>query len=408
MDIIELIKAAIIGIIEGITEWLPISSTGHMIIADEFIKLDVSEAFWEMFLVVIQLGAILAVIALYFNKLNPFAPSKGKAGRRKTWNLWAKVIVACIPAAIIGILLDDWFEEHFHNAITVAIALIVYGVAFIVIERIKGPEKPAVSSVKASQAPQRKAGHSKGRHSADAIAARGDMSPSALQVSLPQTTASRKREEQGETTRGEIAQGETTRGENARGEITRGEIAQGETVRGETGSGEPDSRELAREKKPRQQTYKRKHEPAKGANAVSDVDDLGFGRALGIGVFQCLAIVPGTSRSGSTILGGRILGVSRAAAAEFSFFLAIPVMFGWSLLKIVKGFILDDLTLTTTEWGVFVVGIVVAFVVSILAIKFLMSFIRNHSFEVFGWYRIVLGIVVLAFFAITGQLFIMQ
>lgn len=312
MDIIELIKGAIIGIIEGITEWLPISSTGHMILADEFIKLDVSPEFWEMFLVVIQLGAICAVLLLFFNKLNPFAPSKGKEGRKKTWKLWAKVVVGCIPAAIIGILLDDFFEEHFYNAITVAIALVVYGIAFIVVERVKGKDAPDLDKPKII-----------GKHSRGA------------------------------------------------------QEAQGES------------------------------EPTKG-NAVSNVDDLGFGRAFAIGLFQCLAIIPGTSRSGSTILGGRILGVSRSAAAEFSFFLAIPVMFGWSFLKVVKGFVLDDLVLTTTEWGVFAVGIIVAFLVSVASIKFLMSFIRKHSFEVFGWYRIVLGVVVIAFFAITGGLFITQ
>ena len=293
MEILELVKAAIIGIIEGITEWLPISSTGHMILADEFIRLEVSPEFWEMFLVVIQLGAICAVIILFLSKLNPFSPSKGKDGRRKTWTLWLKVIVGCIPAAVIGILFDDFFEEHFYNAVTVAVALVVYGIAFIVVERIKGS---------------------------------------------------------------------------------------GNKV------------------------------PAKAAavSTVSSVDHLGFGKALAIGMFQVLAIIPGTSRSGSTILGGRILGVSREAAAEFSFFLAIPVMFGWSLLKVVKGFVLDNLTLTTTEWGVLAVGIIVAFVVSILAIKFLMGYIRKHSFEVFGWYRIALGIVVLVFFVATGQLWVMQ
>ncbi|MDR1088051.1 MAG: undecaprenyl-diphosphate phosphatase [Coriobacteriales bacterium] len=326
MDVIELIKAAIIGIIEGITEWLPISSTGHMILADEFIRLEVSPEFWEMFLVVIQLGAICAVIILFFHKLNPFAPSKGREGRRKTWVLWAKVIVACIPAAIVGILLDSWFEEHFYNAITVAVALLVYGIAFIIVERVKGADRPRAS----------------GRHTTEALRAHaaqeGGSQPSALQALLP------------------------------------------------------------------------KRQPSKrgGGAAVSDVDHLGFGRAIGMGVFQVLAIVPGTSRSGSTILGGRILGVSREAAAEFSFFLAIPVMFGWSLLKLVKGFVLDKLVLTSTEWGVFVVGIVVAFVVSILTIRFLMGYIRRHSFEVFGWYRIVLGLVVLAFFAATSQLFVLQ
>jgi len=329
MELIELIKAAIIGIIQGITEWLPISSTGHMILADEFIQLNVSLEFWEMFLVVVQLGSICAVIVLYFRKLNPFARSKSREQRRKTWMLWAKVVVACIPAAIAGILLDDWFTEHFHNAITVAIALVVYGVAFIVVERIKGPDKPSAII---------------GKHSLEAVRARtagvedAGNAQSALQSMLPKT----------------------------------------------------------------------QHSKRKGSNAVSDVDQLSFGRALGIGAFQVLAIVPGTSRSGSTILGGRILGVSREAAAEFSFFLAIPVMFGWSMLKFVRGFILGDLVPTTTEWGVLAVGVIVAFVVSIFAIRFLMGYIRKHSFEIFGWYRIVLGVVVLIFFAVTGQLLTIQ
>lgn len=345
MDILEIIKAVVIGVVEGITEWLPISSTGHMIIVDEFIKLDVSTGFWEMFLVVIQLGAILAVILLYFKKLNPFAPSKGREGRRKTWLLWAKVVVGCIPAACIGILLDDWFTEHFHNAITVAIALVMYGIAFIVIERVKGSGKGANSNFKKSadglKSKKHKARAVRGRHSPEALAARGGtQQKSVLEHAAEKAHKTPKKQE--------------------------------------------------------------------GGDAVATVDELGFGRALGIGAFQCLAIIPGTSRSGSTILGGRILGVSREAAAEFSFFLAIPVMFGWSLLKLVKGFVFDSVVLTTNEWAVFASGTLVAFVVSILAIKFLMSYIRRHSFEVFGWYRIVLGVVVLLFFAATGQLFIVQ
>ena len=297
MELIELLKALLIGIVEGITEWLPISSTGHMIIFDNFVTLNVSPEFWKLFLVVIQLGAIMAVVILYFHRLNPFSSRKTRAAKRATLRLWAKVLVACIPAAVIGILFDDWFEEHFYNAATVAAALVVYGIAFIVIERIKRPS------------PQ-----NKGRH----------------------------------------------------------------------------ARALPRAK-------------AQGIDLVKHVDELGFIRAFFVGMFQCLAIVPGTSRSGSTILGGRILGISREAAAEFSFFLAIPVMFGWSLLRILKTFVFDGITLSATEWGVFVVGILVAFVVSVVAIRFLMNYIKRHSFEVFGWYRIVLGVVVLAFFLISGQ-----
>ncbi|HBT94895.1 MAG TPA: undecaprenyl-diphosphate phosphatase [Coriobacteriia bacterium] len=297
MDIIELLKALLIGIVEGITEWLPISSTGHMILFNEFVTLNVSPQFWEMFLVVIQLGAILAVIVLFFHKLNPLSSRKDAVQRRSTWVLWLKVLVACVPAAIVGIFFDDWFEEHFFNATTVAIALIGYGIAYIVVERLNDRKEAGAS--------KRIGAHSKNN---------------------PLTE-------------------------------------------------------------------------------TDELESLSFPRAILIGVFQCLAIVPGTSRSGSTILGARILGVSRQIAAEFSFFLAIPVMFGWSLLKIVKAFLLDSVTLTVTEWGVFAVGIVTAFVISILAIKFLMGYIKNHSFEVFGWYRIVLGVIVLVFFAVTGALF---
>ena len=291
MEFIELLKALLIGIVEGITEWLPISSTGHMIIVDDFVTLNVSPEFWNLFLVVIQLGAIMAVIILFFHRLNPFSPRKTNVEKRFTLRLWAKVAVGCIPAAILGILFNDWFEEHFFNPITVAAALVVYGVAFIIIERVKKP----------------------------------------------------------------IVQGAHSR-ENAR-----------------------------------------------NVDKIKTVDQLGFIQALGVGLFQCLALVPGTSRSGSTILGGRILGISREAAAEFSFFLAIPVMFGWSLLKIVKTFVLDSIVLTATEWGVFVVGIVVAFAVSIFVIRFLMNFIKKHSFEAFGWYRIALGLVVLVFCIATGD-----
>jgi undecaprenyl-diphosphatase len=332
MEFIELLKAALIGIIEGLTEWLPISSTGHMILFDEFVKMNVSPAFLELFLVVIQLGAIMAVIVLYFHRLNPFSPRKDAGEKRATLGLWAKVIVACIPAAIVGFLLDDWVEEHFFNAVVVACALVVYGVAFIVIERVKGrgeAERPAPS---------------RGRHAR--------VSPDATDASFDLKTS------------------------------------------GDSGFGTAGDRSAAAVS-------------AAGGDMPNDAElaALSFSRALGIGLFQCLAIIPGTSRSGSTILGGRILGVSRRVAAEFSFFLAIPVMFGWSLLKAVKGFVFGDLVLSATEWGVFGVGIVVAFVVSILAIRFLMGYIKKHSFEVFGWYRIILGVLVLAYFAATSSLF---
>ena len=297
MDIIELLKALFIGIVEGITEWLPISSTGHMILVDEFVKLDVSAEFLKLFLVVIQLGAIMAVLLLYRQKLNPFSRSKDAPQRRFTFVLWLKVLVASVPAAVIGLLLDDWVGEHFYTAVVVSIALIVYGLAFIVIERLKG---------------------------------------------------------------------------NGDGPVYR----------------------------PRHLSYRLSNQ----LTEEDELDKLSFAKAIGIGCFQCLAIVPGTSRSGSTILGGRILGVSRRTAAEFSFFLAIPIMFGWSLLKVVKTFVLDQLTVSATEWGALAVGIIVAFVVSVLAIKFLMGYIKHHSFEAFGWYRVVLGILLLLFFLVLSPL----
>ena len=272
LTFIELLKVIAIGIIQGITEWLPISSTGHMILAEELLKLNVSDEFMEMFRVVIQFGSILAVVVLYFKKLNPFAPSKTQAEKRDTWTLWFKVLVGIIPAGVVGVLLDDWLDEHLYNYVTVAAALIVYGILFIIIEK-----------------------RNKNR-------------------SLPTKTLS----------------------------------------------------EL---------TYK---------------------KSLAIGAFQMLSLIPGTSRSGSTIIGASILGCGRPVAAEFSFFMAIPVMLGASLLKLVKfGF-----NFTSTELIVMAVGVVTAFVVSIAAIKFLMDYIRKRDFSVFGWYRIVLGIIVLIWFAV--------
>ena len=278
---IELLKAVLFGIVEGITEWLPVSSTGHMILLDEFIKLKVTSEFYEMFQVVIQLGAIAAVLALFFHKLNPFSPKKDTAQKKDTWDLWLKVIVAVLPSAVIGLVLDDWMDAHLYNYIVVAIALIVYGVAFLFLEK----------------------------------------------------------------------------GNAARG------------------------------------------------RKIENVYALDYKTAIFIGMFQCLALIPGTSRSGSTILGAILLGVGRSAGAEFSFFLAIPTMLGASALKVLKyGLdIMDGQALmpTGTEWGVLIVGCVVSFLVSLLVIKGLMEYVRKHSFASFGIYRIALGIVVLAYFAVT-------
>ena len=305
MDIsflIELLKSAFLGLVEGITEWLPISSTGHMILVDEFVKLNVTEQFWNMFLVVIQLGAILAVVVMYFRDLNPFAPSKGKQGRADTWRLWGKVIVGCLPAAIIGLPLNDFMEEHLYNSYVVAAMLILYGVAFILIENWRAHRRVAAGIEGAR--------------------------PAGSHYDAPATSA---------------AQGDSDFGR------------------------------------------------------ITSVDDLSWKTALGIGCFQVLSLVPGTSRSGSTIIGGLLLGTSRAVATRFTFFLAIPVMFGASLLKIVK-FVLGGNAMTGAEWAIMGVGLVVAFVTSLVAIKWLTGFVRKHDFKPFGVYRIVLGALVLAYF----------
>ena len=273
MEWIEYLKVIILGIVEGITEWLPISSTGHLILVDEFMKLNMSDAFKEMFDVLVQLGAILAVIVIYFKKLLPVDLVKKEDNSRKpAWNkdkliLWCKILVACLPAAIIGIPFNDKIDELFYNAPIVAIMLIVYGIAFIIVEKLhKGKE------------------------------------------------------------------------------------------------------------------FK-----------INDISSITFKTAALIGIFQVLALIPGTSRSGATIVGAMIIGVGRTAAAEFTFYLAIPVMFGASLLKLIKfGF-----AFTTAEAAALILGMIAAFVVSIIAIRFLMGYIKKHDFTVFGWYRIVLGILVL-------------
>lgn len=275
MEWIEIFKAAILGIVEGITEWLPISSTGHMILVDEFLQLHMSAMFKEMFLVVIQLGAIMAVVVLYWKKLFPFTMKKGLRIETETISLWCKILVACVPAGIIGLLFNDQIDAMFYNYQTVAVTLIVYGILFIVIEN------------------------------------------------------------------------------------------------------------------------RNRHRVAK----IKQLPDLTYKVALIIGVFQLLSLIPGTSRSGATILGAILIGTSRTVAAEFTFFLAIPVMFGASLVKLMK----FGLAFTSEELMVLLTGMVVAFVVSILAIKFLMGYIKKHDFRVFGWYRIVLGVIVIIYFIIQNN-----
>ena len=277
MFLLELLKTVLLGIVEGITEWLPISSTGHMILFDEFIKLNVSEEFKEMFMVVIQLGAILAVVWLYFNKLNPFSKKKTTEMRRETWSLWGKVLVGSIPAAIVGLLLDDWLDSMFYNYQTVAITLIIYGILFIVIERYNRSRTPAIQTLSA----------------------------------------------------------------------------------------------------------------------------LNYKTALLIGVFQMLALIPGTSRSGATIVGAILIGTSRSVAAEYTFFLAIPAMLGASGLKLLKYFLETGFGMTAQEIIILLLGMAVAFIVSVIAIKFLMRYIKKHDFTVFGYYRIALGLLVLGYFLLV-------
>ena len=277
MFILEILKAVLFGIVEGITEWLPVSSTGHLILLNEFINLKVSQEFQSMFDVVIQLGAILAVIVIFFRKLNPFDPQKSPAKKKATWELWFKVCLAIIPSGVVGVLFDDWMDAHLHSGIPVAIALIVYGVAFILVEKRNAGVEPRISK-------------------------------------------------------------------------------------------------------------------------VWHID---YKTALLIGCFQCLSLVPGTSRSGSTILGAILLGVSRGAGSEFSFFMAIPTMLGASAIKGLK-FLVSGAAFGFGELVLLLVGTVVSFVVSMFAIKALMNYVRKHSFSAFGVYRIVLGVIVLVYFAAKG------
>ena len=277
MSLVETLKIIVLGIVEGFTEWLPISSTGHMILVDEIIRLNQPEAFKEVFRVVIQLGAILAVVIMYFNRLNPFSRQKTSRQRDATWALWIKIVVACVPAAVLGLLLDDWMEAHLFNAYVVAAMLIIYGVLFILVEN---------------------------------------------------------------------------------------------------------SRRYAN-------------------SDLQKVGQIPIQIAFYIGMFQVLSLVPGTSRSGATILGAMILGCSRGAAAEFSFFLGIPVMFGASFLKLVKYF-LDGNSFTGPQIFYTVFAMLIAFLVSVYSIKFLMNYVRKNDFKFFGYYRIILGVIVLAYFGITA------
>ena len=323
MDLLELLKAAVYGVVEGITEWLPISSTGHMLLLEQFMPLSVSKDFWDMFLVVIQLGAIIAVLVAFFHELNPFSGSKSAKERRSTWTLWGKTIVACIPAALVGLPLDDWIEDHLGSPFVIAAALIVYGVAFIVIETLR-------------------------ERRAQRLAA-----PAAGSTAAVGTSSSYR-------------------------------------PRHFSGSAAPQpQQELA------------VSQLADSEARIQDIGDLDWKTALGIGLFQVLSIVPGTSRSGSTIIGGLILGCSRTVVAQFTFYLAILVMVGASGLRLVKYFLKGN-TFSGPEAAILLTGCAVAFVVSLAAIRFLMGFVKKHDFKPFGWYRIVLGIAVIAYFALVA------
>ena len=277
MNFLEFLKVLLFGIVEGYTEWLPISSTGHLILVEDIVKLNQPEAFWSVFLVVIQLGAILAVIFLYWSKLWPFSPKKSPMQKRNTWILWSKIILACIPAAVVGLPLDDFLDAHLYNSTVVALMLILYGAIFIWMEnRNQGMEFP-----------------------------------------------------------------------------------------------------------------------------IQKTGELSYRTALLIGVFQCLSLIPGTSRSGATIIGAMLLGCARPVAAEFSFFLGIPVMCGASLLRIVK-YLLQEGAFTGEQWIIMLLGMLVSFLVAVVTIRYLMSYIRKHDFKIFGYYRIVLGVIVLVFFGIKA------
>lgn len=330
---IEALKAFFIGLVEGITEWLPISSTGHMILVDEFVNLEVSPEFLALFLVVIQLGAICAVIVLYFRKLNPFALSKTTKERHDTWRLWGMVVIGCIPAAVIGFAFDDWVNEHLYNAITVSAALIFYGIVFIIIEQRNRKKMAALDS-------------------------------GASSVSSKVSKASKM-----DPTVAKIAQAKHAK-------VDYDVVAPGN-------DGDDSESTLFK---------------------IHDVGQIDIKHAFLIGCFQVLAIIPGTSRSGATIIGGMLTGCSRTAAAEFTFFLAIPVMFGWGIVKFVKYLMAVGLAMSSLELEVLIVGIITAFIVSILSIRFLMGYIKRNDFTAFGVYRIILGVCVLAFFMIRGLL----
>jgi undecaprenyl-diphosphatase len=328
MNPIEILKAVAIGLVQGITEWLPVSSTGHMILFNGFIRLDVSAAFWELFLAVIQLGSILAVAVLFFHRLNPFSKKKSAAQKRATLRLWSKVLVAVLPAAVMGLLLGDWIETYFYNGLTVAAALVVYGVAFIVIEKKNG-----------------------GTRMSSSLDGKNRLRLSAVKNENKSANAAVSDDKSG------------LRIPAARKEI------------------KTDNRREA-------------FPTVAGKNGKMTADDVDYRTALLIGCFQMLALIPGTSRSGSTVLGAMLLGVSRVGAAEFSFFMAMPVMLGASALKLFQfGF-----SFTADELVILAAGTGTAFLVSLAAIRFLLGFIKKYGYKEFGYYRIALGVAVIGLY----------
>ena len=349
MNILDYLHVIFFGIVEGITEWLPVSSTGHMMLFNSLWPLNVSPEFYDTFLVVIQLGAILAVIAAFFKRLNPFSFRKSSAEKRATWRLWLLIVVGSIPAAIVGITLDKWIEAHIMNDASlsykvVAGALIVYGFIFIIMELILKRRIANCAVVR-------------GKHARLSSSQARMGNGSAAPASAP----------------------------SADGEV--GGV--GKAASTANGTAAP-ARTFSFEK----QTARSAHDSSELVASVTSFSQLSLARAFAVGVFQCLAIIPGTSRSGAIIIGSILLGTSRTIATEFAFFLAIPIMFGWGLIK----FIRHGLAFTAYEWSVLGIGVLVAFLVSLLAIKFLVGFIKRHDFTAFGVYRILIGVVAFAYF----------
>lgn len=390
MNVLDYLHVIFFGIVEGVTEWLPVSSTGHMMLFNSLWPLNVSPEFYDTFLVVIQLGAILAVIAAFFRRLNPFSFRKSSVEKRATWRLWLLIVVGSIPAAIVGIALDKWIEAHIMNDATlsykvVAGALIVYGFIFIIMELILR-RRIANSSVL------------RGKHARLSTSQARMGNGTAAPASAPSASGEVAGGVDREAARGiEIL--DTVKGVRPDGKaIVACEVdSDMETIAAAVGKAAGSGKAAAapvRSFSFEKQTPRSLHDSSELVASVTSFSQLSLARAFAVGVFQCLAIIPGTSRSGAIIIGSILLGTSRTIATEFAFFLAIPIMFGWGLIK----FIRHGLAFTTYEWSVLGIGVLVAFLVSLLAIKFLVGFIKRHDFTAFGVYRILIGVVALAYF----------